>query len=121
MPQYIDSPAPFRMGKKPRRLLILAAILLVILLFGRTALSEWVDLLWFQSLGYESVLWKTLGLETGVFLVSTVVTFLLLYGAFYVMRRSHQADLPSTHSIVIAGRPVSLPVAPALRLISFGV
>ena len=121
MPQYIDSPAPFRMGKKPRRLFILAAILLVILIFGRTALSEWVDLLWFQSLGYGSVLWKTLGLETGVFLVSTVVTFVLLYGAFYVMRRSHQADLPSTHSIVIGGRPVSLPVAPALRIISFGV
>jgi uncharacterized membrane protein (UPF0182 family) len=109
------------MGKKPRRLFILAAILLVILIFGRTALSEWVDLLWFQSLGYGSVLWKTLGLETGVFLVSTVVTFVLLYGAFYVMRRSHQADLPSTHSIVIGGRPVSLPVAPALRIISFGV
>jgi len=108
-------------GKKPRRLFILAAILLVILIFGRTALSEWVDLLWFQSLGYGSVLWKTLGLETGVFLVSTVVTFVLLYGAFYVMRRSHQADLPSTHSIVIGGRPVSLPVAPALRIISFGV
>ena len=121
MPQYIDSPAPFRVGKKPRRLFILAAILLVILIFGRTALSEWVDLLWFQSLGYGSVLWKTLGLETGVFLVSTVVTFVLLYGAFYVMRRSHQADLPSTHSIVIGGRPVSLPVAPALRIISFGV
>ena len=121
MPQYIDSPAPFRMGKKPRRLFILAAILLVILFFARTALSEWVDLLWFQSLGYGSVLWKTLGLQTGVFLVSTVVTFLLLYGAFYVMRRSHQADLPSTHSIVIGGRPVSLPVAPALRIISFGV
>ncbi len=107
------------MGKKPRLLLILAVTLFAILIGGRDALSDWVDLLWFESLGYGSVFWKTLGLETGTFAAFTLITFLLLYTAFYVIRRSHQADLPSSHAIIIGGRPVTLPVAPALRILSF--
>ncbi len=121
LPDYIDSselrsPRPAR-----RRLLILAAILLVALLFGRNLLSAWVDLLWFQSLGDGDVFWKTVLFETGVFTVATLVTFLLLYGAFSVIRRSHEADLPGAHAIVIAGQHVRISVAPALRLISLGV
>lgn len=46
-------------------------------------------------------------------------TFLILYGAFTAIRRSHEADLPETHAIVIAGQPISLSVQPALRIISF--
>ena len=121
MPQYIDSPTPLQIGGKPRRLLILAAILFGILIVSRNTLSAWVDLLWFKSLGYGEVFWKTLALETASFTIFTVVTFLLLYGAFYFIRRSHQADLPSSHAILIGGRPVNLPVAPALRIISFVV
>ena len=121
LPQYIDSPTPLQIGKKPRRLLVLAIIFFGILIVSRNALSAWVDLLWFKSLGYGEVFWKTLGLEAASFTLFTVITFLLLYGAFYVIRRSHQADLPSSHAIVIGGRPVNLPVAPALRIISFVV
>ncbi len=77
-----------------------------------------MDLLWFQSLGYGGVFWRTFFLETGVFVVSCAVTFALLYGAFRAMQRFHQADLPSAHAIVIAGQPVMLSVAPALRVIS---
>jgi uncharacterized membrane protein (UPF0182 family) len=121
LPQYIDSQQSFRMGRRPRRLLIFAAILIAILIIGRNVLSAWVDLLWFQSLSYGAVFWKTLGLETTAFLFFTIITFALLYGAFYVIRRSHQADLPSSHAIMIGGRPFNLPVAPALRIISLVV
>ena len=102
-------------------LLLLAIIVFVVFVAGRTAISYWVDLLWFRSLGYGGVFGKMLGLQAGFFAAFGVMTFLLLYGAFSAIRRSHQADLPSAHAIVIAGRPVSLSVEPALRLISLAV
>ena len=117
MQDYIDSAELVRSGRR-RWLWVLAGVLLVLLIVGRTALADWVDLLWFQSLGYGEVFWKTLGLELGVFAIFSVVTFLLLYGASVVVRRAHQADMPSEHAIIIAGRRVSLSVAPALRWIS---
>jgi uncharacterized membrane protein (UPF0182 family) len=88
---------------------------------ARIELSYWVDLLWFQSLGFGSVYWKILGLQAASFLVFAGVTFLFLYGAFAAIRRSHQDDLPNFHSIVIAGQPISLSVQPALRVISLGI
>jgi len=121
LPQYIEAQPTFRMGKRPQRLLILAAIILAVLVIGKNVLSAWVDLLWYQSLSYGAIFWKTLGLETTAFFFFTIITFVLLYGAFYVIRRSHQADLPSSHAIIIGGRPFNLPVAPALRIISLVV
>jgi uncharacterized membrane protein (UPF0182 family) len=121
MPDYIHSSGSVQLGWKRSRLLILAAVLFAVILIGRAVLSNWVDLLWYRSLSYGEVFWKSLGLETGVFILFAAVTLVLLYGAFSVMRRSHQADLPSDHAIMIAGRRVSLPVGPALRLISLGV
>ena len=84
-------------------------------------MSYWVDLLWFQSLGFGNVYWKTIGLQAASFLLFAVATFLFLYGAFAAIRRSHQDDLPNFHSIVIAGQPISLSVQPALRVISLGI
>jgi hypothetical protein len=77
---------------------------------GRIALAYWVDLLWFASLGFGDVFWKTLGLQTGISTGFAVVTFILLYGAFSVIRRTHQAYLPRAHCVVIAGQQVSLSV-----------
>jgi uncharacterized membrane protein (UPF0182 family) len=119
LPKVIDSSHPASPRRTGRRILILAAILFAVLILGRIGLSYVVDLLWFRSLGYGSVFWKTLTLEAGIFAVFAVVTFLLLYGAFAAIRRSHLADMPEAHSIVIGGRPIQLNVAPALRVISF--
>ena len=121
MPIFIDSSQQLQRGRKQRRLLLFVLIVVGILIAGRIALSYWVDLLWFASLGYGDVFWKTLGLQAGIFIVFTAITFFLLYGALTMIRRSHEADLPSAHAIVIAGRPVSLSVTPALRFISLWV
>jgi uncharacterized membrane protein (UPF0182 family) len=96
-------------------------VLLGALIAGRTALSDLVELWWFESLGFGEVFWKTLWLEGGVFAIFAAATFAILYGAFYAIRHSHQADMPSDHAIVINGRRISLPVAPVLRFISVGV
>jgi len=99
----------------------LIALALGVFLCGRIGLSYWVDLLWFQSLGYGEVFWKSIGLQIVDFVVFAGTTFLILYGAFSAIRRSHEADLPRAHSIVIAGEPISLSVQPVLRVISFCV
>ena len=118
LPASIDGP---RGRTLPRRMrwgvaLFVAAVLAVIL-GSRTAISYWVDLLWFQSLGYGDVFWKTLSLQWIVFAISAVATFVLLYGTLRALLRAHRFALPRDHSIVVAGQPVILSVEPALRII----
>ncbi len=102
------------------RLVVYLFLAVVILIFigGRTAVSYWVDLQWFRSLGYASVFWKTFGLEWGTFAAFAVLTFLILFSAFLALRHSHAADLPETHTIFFAGRPIELPVAKVLRIVA---
>jgi uncharacterized membrane protein (UPF0182 family) len=129
MPESIDWPPPNHPRIQPprmhpprrRRFLIILAVLAVILFGGRSALSSYVDVLWFRSLGFGDVFWKTLSLQWGVFVAFAAATFLILYGAFLALKRAHLSDLPSGHTILIGGRPVKLPVEPVLRLIALGV
>src|SRR5438094_9881545 len=120
MPESIDWP-PIHPSRRRRRLLLFLAFLVGIFFAGRTALSYYVDLLWFDSLGYGDVFWKTLGLQWGIFTAFAAATFLILYGSFLVLKRTHLADLPSGHTIFIGGQPLKLPVEPVLRLIALGL
>src|SRR5580698_2824991 len=129
MPESIDWPPPNRPRMDPprmqpprrRRFLVILAVLAAIFFGGRSALSSYVDVLWFRSLGYGDVFWKTLSLQWGVFATFAVATFLILYGSFLALKRAHLSDLPSGHTILIGGQPVKLPVEPVLRLIALGV
>src|SRR5271170_7477968 len=120
MPESIDwpppPPPPFR-----RRFLLILAVLAAILFGARTALSYYVDALWFGSLGYAEVFWKTLSLQWGIFAAFAAATFFILYGSFLALKRAHLPDLPSGHTILIGGQPLKLPVEPVLRLIALGV
>jgi uncharacterized membrane protein (UPF0182 family) len=121
MPETIDG---FQMNATPRHgrrgVLIFIAIVAAIFLGSRTALSYWVDLLWFQSLGYGEVFWKARGLEWGIFAGFFALTFLILLGAFYALKQAHQDDLPADHTIFIGGQPVKLSIKPVLRVVSIG-
>jgi uncharacterized membrane protein (UPF0182 family) len=122
MPESIDWPStPAARPRRRRRLLLILAVLAIIFLGSRAALSNYVDLLWFRSLGYGDVFWKTLSLQWGVFAAFAVATFLILYGSFLALKRAHRADLPTGHTILIGGRPVKFPVEPVLRLFALGV
>jgi uncharacterized protein len=119
MPESIDWPPP-KPGRR-RRFIVILVVLAALIFGGRTALSYFVDLLWFESLSYAEVFWKTQSLQWGIFIAFTAVTFLILYGSFLALKRAHLPDLPSGHTIYIGGQPLTLPVEPVLRLIALGV
>src|SRR5271169_4767103 len=120
MPESIDWP-PTHPPRRRRRFLLILAVLAGIVFAGRTALSYYVDVLWFGALGYGDVFWKTLSLQWGIFMAFAAATFLVLYGSFLALKRAHLPDLPSGHTIFIGQQPVKLPVEPVLRLIALGV
>jgi uncharacterized membrane protein (UPF0182 family) len=121
MPESIDWPPTHPTRHRRRRFLVLLVVFAGILFGGRTTLSYYVDMLWFRSLGYGSVFWKTLSLEWGIFAAFTAVTFLILYGSFLALKRAHLPDLPSAHTIFIGGKPLKLPVEPVLRVGALGI
>jgi hypothetical protein len=125
MPESIDWPPPSRPSYSPRgrrgRFFLALAVLAVIFFGVRAALSYYVDVLWFGSLGYGEVFWKTLSLQWGIFAAFTAATFVILFGSFMALKRAHLPDLPSGHTIIIGGQPLKLPVEPVLRLIALGV
>src|SRR5437879_11527213 len=120
MPESIDWPRT-RPPRHRRRFLLILAVLAVIFFGGRTALSYYVDVLWFESLGYGDVFWKTLSLRWGIFTAFAAATFLILYASFLALKRAHLPDLPSGQTIFIGGQPLKLPVEPVLRLVALGV
>src|SRR5580698_1873076 len=124
MPESIDWPPSHPRTNPPRRrrrFLLIFAVFAGVFFGGRSTLSYYVDILWFRSLGYGDVFWKTLSLQWGIFVAFAVATFLILYGSFLALKRAHLSDLPSGHTILIGGRPVRLPVEPVLHLIALGV
>src|SRR5579863_10533294 len=119
MPDIVDWQQPPR---RHRRLFFLVlAVVAVVIFCSRTALSYYVDALWFGSLGYGNVFRKTLTLQWIVFSAFFLVTFLILYGWFLVLRRAYQSDLQEDYRIVIGGQPLKLPVARILHLLGLGV
>lgn len=115
-PKRSSLPRPRNYG-----LLLLISLLAVVLLGGRTALSYWVDLLWFQSLGYGTVFLRTLIFQWGFFVAFAGATFVILFGTFGLLKRMHRNELPLDHTIVFAGRDLNLSVTPVLRMLALGV
>jgi uncharacterized membrane protein (UPF0182 family) len=119
MPEIVD----WQPREKPRRLnpffYLLLAVVFIIFFGGSTAISYWVDLLWFSSLGYAGVFWRSFNLEWATFAVFALLTFFVLFAAFLALRRHHARDLPETHTIYIGSRPIVLPVEKALRVVAF--
>src|SRR5579859_3634775 len=95
--------------------------ILLVLVFAALALSGtlsyYVDALWFDSLGYGDVFWRSLSLQGTVFTTFFAATFLLLYGAFIGLKPRRLGELASDNIILIGGRPFRVPVGRVLRTI----
>ena len=82
---------------------------------GATTVSYYVEALWFSSLGYGDVFWKTLNLQATIFTAFTAATFVVLYGAFLALKPARFGELGAGGVIFVNGRPVQLPVEPVIR------
>src|SRR5258707_8481437 len=118
MQEFVELPRTHSPQRRSGFFLLMVAVLAVIVLGGRTALSYYVHVLWFESLGYRDVFWKMLGLQWGIFVAFAAATFLVVYGSFLALKRAHLPNLPSGHTIFIGGQPLKLPVEPFLRVIA---
>lgn len=89
-----------------RRRVFLLLVLLGAVLFGtETALSYYVDALWFGALGYGDVFWKTLNFQGGVLFAAGLATFALLFGAFRALK---PPGFGAGYSVMIGGRLVTV-------------
>src|SRR5947208_15221704 len=113
MAQQIDWPPP-RKPSRRRGLLFLLVVAGLLLLSGGTALSYYVDALWFESLGVGDVFWRTLNIQAAIFSGFTIITFLVLYGAFTALKPARLGELAGL-PILIHGQPIRLPVEPVIR------
>ncbi len=117
MAETIDWPPTRRRGR-PVGLIVLALVAVLFVSAG-TALSYYVDALWFGSLGFSGVFWTTLNYEAAVFAIFALLTFGALYGAFLALKPARLSDFMGG-PILINGQPIRLPVEPVLRLIAGG-
>jgi uncharacterized protein len=117
MHETILLPSRSDMRPRHRRIwLLLFVVIVVLLLSTRTAVSYYVETLWFESLGYGGVFWKTITLGWTVFGLFALVTFLLLYGWFRLLLHVAAPDLRSAGTMVIGRRVINLPVEAGMRI-----
>lgn len=109
---------PRRSSNYRRRFLIIIALVVFLLFSSGTALSYYINLLWFGSLGYETVYRRTLSLEWAVFAIFFFATFVILYGWFFALRQAYQPDLLDGGVIFIGRQPVKLPVKRIMNFIA---
>jgi len=121
MQEFVELPSTHSPRRRRSFFILMLAVLAVIVVLGRAALSYYVDVLWFDSVGYRDVFWKTLGLQWEIFTAFAAATFIILYGSFLALKRAHLPNLPIGHTILIGGQPLKLPVEPVLRLIALGL
>lgn len=116
MPETIYLPPRSHRSHRRGVLVAVAVVLVILLLSTRTMLSWYVDNLWFGSLGYASVFWKSLRLQWMAFGISAVCTFGLLYGWVLLLLRTTGPEMRNAGTIVIGTRVITLPVTTVLRL-----
>lgn len=74
-------------GPPNRRLIALAALFLIVILFGSGAIEFWTDAIWFKSVGFDSVFWTRVGATVGLFAVGLVVTLVVLLANLWIANR----------------------------------
>jgi uncharacterized membrane protein (UPF0182 family) len=119
MAETIDWP-PRRRPPRGRTRLVLIALVAAVVFGGGTALSYYVDALWFDSLGYSSVFWTTLNIQGIVFTVFALLTFGAVYGSYVLLKPARLGEL-SGLPLLINGQPLKLPVEPVLQLIALAL
>src|SRR5688572_12931739 len=107
---------------KPRRKLVwtVVALIVVLLMLLRSA-SIYINALWFDSLGYSSVYWYTFRSKLFTFLIFTVLTIIILRGAFWLIERTVSAGALERRTIIVNNQAVNINPARLFRPVAWGV
>jgi uncharacterized protein len=73
--------------RRPRLTWIALLIVFAFLLFLSIGVGFWTDVLWYRSVGFESVLWTKVGAAGGLFVVGTAIALVALIGNLLIARR----------------------------------
>ena len=117
--EVIDvSPPPPR--RRRWRRWVIGAVILSFFAFLRV-LSIYIEILWFGSLGYAPVYWYTFRLKLILFLVFTLVTIVILRGAFWLLERVFQTSALERRTIVVNNQPLEISPARIMRPLAWAV
>ena len=97
--------------------LAIAALVLLLFLGAGTLISWYVEELWFDSLGYSDVFWTTITYKTTLFWGVALVTFLLLFAAFRLVRPRNLAQ----STFYVNNQPVRLSLEPVVRVVTWAL
>src|ERR1044072_9784652 len=100
MADPIDWP-PRRSSPRRRGLILVIVLIVALFLSASTTLSYYVDALWFSSLGYSAVFWRTLNFQAVAFIAFTLLTFAALYGSFLLFKPESLADLTTGRRVSV--------------------
>ena len=82
-----DEPRPVNAPRPPRRLLWILFVLFLLFVLYNVGLGFLSDLVWFGSLGYESILWTRVTASFGLFVAATLLTWLFIAVNVLIARR----------------------------------
>jgi uncharacterized membrane protein (UPF0182 family) len=68
----------------------------LLLLFLSVGVGFWTDILWYRSVGFESVFWTRFGSGAALFLFGTALTLIVLIGNLIVARRFAPPSVPGS-------------------------
>jgi len=89
--------------REPRRYRwtwVVFGLAVILLLFVSVGVGFWTDVLWYRSVGFESVLWTRVGAQGALFVIGVLVTLAVLLGNLAIAGRlAPPADPAATASI----------------------
>ncbi len=62
-------------------------IIVLVLILGGIAVDLWTDVIWYQSVGFDSVFWTRLGAQAGLFVATVVIAAVVLLGNLWLAGR----------------------------------
>jgi uncharacterized membrane protein (UPF0182 family) len=109
-----DGPRVINVGgsRRRRRRLALLALIVVAILSAALLVSWYVEALWFDSLGFSSVFWRTLACKAGLFAGFAVATLLVLAGGFWAIRPRRLGG----RTVLVNGQPVTFSLGPLVTI-----
>ena len=117
-----EEPRPVNSPRPPRRLWWFILALFLLFLLYNVGIGFLADLTWFGSLGYDAVLWTRVMASLGLFVVSTLFTFLFIAVNVLIARRLEPFGLVDTPpEQVAAAFGLRLPLVILLAAAAFAV